>query len=206
MRTKIKICGVRDPEIAYFAATKGADYIGIVCAKRSKRFVERSDIFAIAQAVKQGGAEPVLIFENEQPQIISELCQVNLISYVQLHGNLFQYDDLFLPVGVKKILAITVSHDGECNHFSLNADYLLFDSQNAGSGLTFSWHKLKGKKDLKKKTFFLAGGLTSSNVLDAINCLNPYAVDVSSGVESTPGVKNKLLIEDFIKVIRGNGL
>ena len=131
-----------------------------------------------------------------------ELFEAGIIEMAQLHGseseqyiqNLKQKTDDELKI----INAIEISKETDLSKFdNSQSDYLLFDS-GKGSGKTFDWNLIK--KDIKKE-FFLAGGLSSSNVMEAIEQFNPYVIDLSSSLE-TDGVKDENKIKEIMELIR----
>jgi len=185
---KIKICGIKDPNTAYFAAMNGADYIGIIQHPASKRFVNVSLGKEIARAAIEGGARPVAVFVDMAEGEIIERCEAMEISLVQLYQ-----PKMILPDSFEKILV---------NERDLplrnGRDFLLLDHPQRGTGQTLDWKKLKPPKGA---AWFLAGGLTPHNVQNALTLLNPSGVDVCSGVEKE-GKKDTSLIEEFISKVR----
>jgi phosphoribosylanthranilate isomerase len=126
---------------------------------------------------------------------------------VQLHGNVSRAAISSLPDTFRIIYAISVSETGvwdvPAEHLVClrpENDFLLFDAAVAGSGKTIDWHRVKSLNDLK---FFVAGGLTTDNVLQAIAIAKPFGVDVSSGVESALGEKSTALIKQWMNVVNG---
>ncbi len=205
--TLIKICGIRDPNMATFAAQAGADFIGIVFHPASKRFVEIERATEIAAAAKQAGAQPVGVFVNTNADAILKLCQIARINIAQLHGDIARQQHHLLPPSFKRIYVRTVDQDGQIqndkadglNYLDEDRDYLLFDNIRAGSGKTFEWSKFSYIVNIP---WFFSGGLTIDNVGNAIQQFQPTAVDVSSGVEKLPGEKDKDLILKFINAVK----
>lgn len=205
--TLIKICGIRDPSMATFAAQAGADFIGIVFHPTSKRFVEIEQATEIAAAAKQAGAQPVGVFVDTNAEMILKICQIARINTVQLHGDIARQQHHLLPPSFKRIYARTVDQngqiendkDGGLNYLDEDRDYLLFDNIQAGSGKTFDWSKFNY---IGNFPWFFSGGLTIDNVGNAIQQFQPTAIDVSSGVEKSPGEKDKDLILKFINAVR----
>lgn len=197
--TKIKICGLtRAVDIDYVNAFK-PDYIGFVFAK-SKRQVT----FETASTLKKQldpEIKAVGVFVNEDPTFIITLCKAAVIDMIQLHGDETEtyVKNIQRETGKPVIKAMRIKTSEDV--MATEAEYALFDTYHkgvyGGTGETFNWHLVEGYKT----PFFLAGGLDEHNVLEAIKACRPYAVDVSSGVE-TEGVKDKAKIEKLIHRIR----
>ena len=197
---KIKICGIKRLEDIGIVNKYKPDYIGFVFAE-SKRKVTRDLAYRLKQDL-DADIIAVGVFVDSPVEEIVELFEAGIIEMAQLHGseneqyiqNLKQRTDDELKI----INAIEISKDTDLLKFdNSQSDYLLFDS-GKGSGKTFDWNLIK--KDIKKE-FFLAGGLSSSNVLEAIEQFNPYAVDLSSSLE-TDGVKDENKIKEIMELIR----
>lgn len=197
---KIKICGIKRLEDIGIVNKYKPDYIGFVFAE-SKRKVTRDLAYRLKQDL-DADIIAVGVFVDSPVEEIVELFEGGIIEMAQLHGseneqyiqNLKQRTDDELKI----INAIEISKDTDLSKFdNSQSDYLLFDS-GKGSGKTFDWNLIK--KDIKKE-FFLAGGLSSSNVLEAIEQFNPYAVDLSSSLE-TDGVKDENKIKEIMELIR----
>ena len=188
--TKVKICGLSTVEAVETAVLAGADYIGFVFAE-SKRQVSLEQAQELAKRVT-GKTKIVGVFVSPSLEDLEQgIGQVSL-DMVQIHGT---FDEALIPlISVPVIRAIQLS-DQEAQ-VSSQADYLLFDAPVAGSGQTFDWDLLKDQKI--QQDFFIAGGLTVDNVRQARETFQPYALDVSSGVE-TDGHKDIEKIKAFIE-------
>jgi phosphoribosylanthranilate isomerase len=198
--TKIKICGLsRLDDIAAVNAAR-PDYIGFVFAE-SKRQVDFETARALKQALDPGIAA-VGVFVNHPVAEISALAAAGIIDIIQLHGDEDEATVRLLQTqtGLPVIRALRISSPADIKETA--ADYRLFDtydpSQYGGSGAVFNWDLLQAITG----DFFLAGGLNSSNVAAAIQQVNPYCVDISSGVE-TDGVKDRDKIIQIVDIIRG---
>ncbi|MEO1815431.1 MAG: phosphoribosylanthranilate isomerase [Acetobacterium sp.] len=197
--TKIKICGLsRLEDIAAVNAAQ-PDYIGFVFAK-SKRQVDLETARALKQELDPGIAA-VGVFVNHPVAEIIALAAAGIIDLIQLHGDEGEATVRLLQTqtGLPVIQAFRISSPADIQ--ATAADYRLFDtydpSQYGGSGAAFNWDLLQGVTG----DFFLAGGLNSSNIAAAINQVNPYCVDLSSGVE-TDGVKDRDKIIEIVEMIR----
>ena len=140
------------------------------------------------------------MFVNEKIEVISELANKNIIDVIQLHGSEDEkYIDSLRNFTDKKIIQafkIQTADDLKIAEKS-SADFILLDG-GAGDGKIFNWQILKNFS----RNYFLAGGLNLENVSDAIKFLKPFAVDVSSGIE-TDGLKDKNKMREFVKIVRG---
>jgi len=196
---KIKICGLR--RIEDIEAVNGAmpDYIGFVFAK-SKRQIDMET----AAKLKKRLDKRILaigVFVNQPVDFIAELYQKGVIEIAQLHG---EEDDKYIcelrkVCDCKIIKAVGIAK--ELPDLPKSADYLLFDTlstQRGGTGETFDWKVLENYTGIP---YFLAGGLSPENVSDALHCLAPFAVDVSSGVEMD-GCKDAERINEFVQSVR----
>jgi phosphoribosylanthranilate isomerase len=195
MNTKVKICGIKTPDMAYFCATAGAQFIGIVLHPESARYVDLKTAVLIAQAAKKADIIPVAVFVDADKDLIVEVCRTAKIDHVQLHGDLSRNALPDLPNDIHKIY---VGNFDKALCLNSQKDYLLFDGPIPGTGQTIDWNKIKVPQAMR---FFLAGGLTAANVRQAIATVHPFAVDVSSGVESSRGEKSHTLIQAFIKQV-----
>jgi len=197
--TKIKICGLsRMEDIAAVNAAR-PDYIGFVFAA-SRRQVEMETARALKQ-VLDPGIEAVGVFVNHPVAEIIALAEAGIIELIQLHGDEDEATVLRLQAqtGLPVIRAFRINSPADIRETA--ADYRLFDtydpSQYGGSGATFNWELLQGVSG----DFFLAGGLNIDNIKAAVNQVNPYCVDISSGVE-TDGVKDRDKIIEIVEKLR----
>ena len=188
--TKVKICGLSTVEAVETAVLAGADYIGFVFAE-SKRQVSLEQACELAKLVT-GKTKIVGVFVSPSLEDLEQAIAQVPLDIVQIHG---MFDEALIPkISVPVIRAIQLS-DQEAKVTS-PADFLLFDAPVAGSGQTFDWDLLKDQKI--QQDFFIAGGLTVDNVRQAREIFQPYALDVSSGVE-TDGHKDIEKIKAFIE-------
>jgi len=196
--TKIKICGLtRQCDIDAVNREK-PEYIGFVFAK-SRRQITATQAAALRKTLSPE-ITPVGVFVNETIENILSLVNNTVIDAIQLHGSEDeQYIQKLKKLTNKPVIkAIGVENKGDVQKWSnTSADYLLLDYKSGGTGQMFDWN-LIGETQLP---YFLAGGLTTENVEEAITKTTPYAVDVSSGVE-TNGTKDPEKIKDFIKKVR----
>ena len=194
--TKVKICGLSNKEAVETAVSAGADYIGFVFAP-SKRQVTLEEAAELAKLIPVNVKKVGVFVSPSRVQLLEAIEKVGL-DLVQVHGQVG--DDLLEDLPCASIQAVQVDENGHVPHS--RADYLLFDAPVAGSGQTFDWGQLDTTG--LAQPFFIAGGLNEDNVEEAIQHFTPYAVDVSSGVE-TDGQKDHEKIRRFIKRVK-NGI
>ena len=195
---RVKICGITRPEDAVAAEQAGADAIAFNFVKHSKRLVSVAQAAAASAAVGPF-IQRVGVFANSPLETVIETATSLRLHAVQLHGQ----EDADFAAALRErfwVIKAVSFHKGlsraELDTFP--ADGILLDGIKPGSGETFAWKdaaSLKGHPRL-----VLAGGLTPDNVAAGIAALEPYAVDVSSGVEARPGVKDAQKIQDFVRV------
>lgn len=188
--TKVKICGLSTEEAIARAVAEGADFIGFVFAE-SKRQVTLEQAHRLAKAIP-ASVKKVGVFVSPSLEEVQQAIEAVPLDLVQIHGHFAE--EAFSSLSIPSIRAIQVHSD--LADIQTQADYLLFDAPLAGSGQTFDWQALDTSQ--LTKPFFIAGGLHTQNVAQAIAQFQPYAVDVSSGVE-TDGQKDVDKISQFIK-------
>ena len=194
--TKVKICGLSTKEAVKTAASAGADYIGFVFAP-SKRQVTVEQATELAKFIPSHIQKVGVFVSPNRTELLEAIEKVGL-DLVQIHGQVV--DKLFENLPCGSIQAVQVDERGHVPNSQ--ADYLLFDAPVAGSGQTFDWGRLDTTE--LAQPFFIAGGLNEDNVEEAIQHFTPYAVDVSSGVE-TDGQKDHEKIRRFIERVK-NGI
>ena len=198
-KTKIKICGLKCPEdIAYVNEAK-PDYCGFIIEfPKSSRNVT-GDQVRILIAELDKNIIPVGVFVNAAPERVEELLLDGTIRIAQLHG---QADDDYIRriqkntgSQVIKAFSVKAAQDIELALKS-PADYILLDQGGGGTGQTFDWSLIPEIK----RPFFLAGGLGADNLEQAVDTIRPYAVDLSSSVE-TDGVKDRSKILEAVSLV-----
>ena len=194
--TKVKICGLSTKEAVKTAVSAGADYIGFVFAP-SKRQVTLEQAAELAKFIPSHIQKVGVFVSPGRAELLEAVDKVGL-DFVQVHGQVV--DKLFENLPCASIQAVQV--DGNGHVPNSQADYLLFDAPVAGSGQTFDWGRLDTTE--LARPFFIAGGLNEDNVARAIQHFSPFAVDVSSGVE-TDGQKDHEKIRRFIERVK-NGI
>ena len=197
MRTRVKICGITRLEDAHAAAEAGADAIGLVFVERSPRCVDPRTARAIVASLPPLVSAVGLFMDAEADFVRSVLDAVPL-SLLQFHGRESAAE--CGAFGRPYIKALPMGSPGSVDYSEWpDAAALLLDAHAAGgmggSGRTLDWSALEAPS----RPWMLAGGLTPDNVAEAVRILRPPAVDVSSGVESAPGIKSGNLINRFMR-------
>lgn len=200
---KVKICGITKLEDAQKACEFGADLIGFILFQGSPRKMHRFDVQSIVGGLPKEISKVGLFMDQGLDRVESTalLCRLDT---VQLHGKESPRYCAKLKKRFKIIKSFKVSDEKSIKNvekYEKVADYYLFDTYvkgaPGGTGKTFNWNILAGKRF--KKPIFLAGGLTPQNVGEAVKKIAPYAVDVASGVETSPGKKDHKLLKEFIQ-------
>ena len=196
--TKIKLCGLSRPCDIDAANELKPEYIGFVFAPKSKRYVTPEKAMELKQMLLPD-IQTVGVFVNEKPEAVAKLLQDGIIDIVQLHG---AEDEEYIKQlhrltdkPIIKAFRIETASDIE-SVLQSTADYVMLDS-GAGTGRVFDWNLIQNII----RPYFLAGGLDADNVTDAVRWLQPYAVDVSSGIE-TGGLKDKSKMAAFVAAVR----
>lgn len=196
--TRIKLCGLTRPCDIEAANILKPEYIGFVFAPKSKRYVTHDQATGLKHQLSPG-ITVVGVFVNETPETVVYLLSSGIIDIAQLHGSESEtYIKNLRQLTAKPIIKafrIKTAND-IAKAVSSSADYVLLDS-GAGTGTVFEWNLIQNIK----RPYFLAGGLTPANVGPAIRTLSPFAVDVSSGIE-TSGLKDKTKMAAFIAAVR----
>ena len=202
MSTKVKICGITNVADGLAAAEAGADMIGLMFYEKSPRHVTMPTAVAIARAIPPFVLK-VGVFVNAPEELILRAIGECGLGMVQFHGE--ETPEFCTQFGLMSMKAFRV-RDADSLHAlpHYRTDAFLLDAYSAtglgGTGETFNWDlAIEAKKF--GKPIFLAGGLTPDNVADAVRKVQPFAVDVSSGVESSPGKKDHAEVRAFIQAV-----
>ena len=209
----IKICGIKTPDILETAIAAGADMVGFVHFPRSPRHVSIEAIGDLISAAR-GRVETCVLLVNPDNSCVAEVAAL-APDCIQLHGpeTPHRVETIRAEAGIEIVKALPI---GSAEDVARVADYLdiadriLLDAKPpkgadrpGGLGESFDWSLLDTLDP--SVSFMLSGGLTPQTVAEAVRTVKPYGVDVSSGVESAPGVKDKRLIEAFIRNARAVG-
>lgn len=201
--TRIKCCGMTRVEDARLAAHLGADAIGMVFTARSRRQVGLRQARAIVEALPPFVAT-VALFMDDDASVVRQVIDQVRPALLQFHGGesddwCARFDAPFLKAIAMGEGAAAMSKFGEYPH----AAGLLLDGHGfgeaGGSGKSFDWSLLTGELT---QPLIVAGGLHAGNVGEAISRLHPWAVDVASGVEAAPGIKDPVRLAEFVRAVR----
>lgn len=200
--TKIKLCGLSRSCDIEAANALQPEYIGFVFAPKSRRYVSMEQAAALKKLLSPE-IKAVGVFVNENAETVAAYLKAGIIDIAQLHGG--ESEDYIRQLRsltdkpLIRAFRIDTEQDIEAANES-SADYVLLDSGEGGTGTAFDWHLLKRIR----RSYFLAGGLTVHNAANAVRTLAPYAVDVSSGIE-TDGCKDRNKMKAFVTAVRTAG-
>lgn len=201
MRTRVKICGITNAQDASAAVDVGADALGFVFYRKSRRWLEPAQAAAIAATLPPFVAR-VALFLSPDEALVREVVERLQPDCLQFHGS--ESPEYCAQFGRPYIKAVPMASDVDLESWSdrfAGAQGLLLDSHRegeaGGSGRAFDWRDHDGGR--RGKPLILAGGLDPENVEEAITRMRPYAVDVSSGVEQAPGRKDPTLMAAFMR-------
>lgn len=196
---KIKLCGLTRPCDIEAVNEMQPDYIGFVFAKKSRRYVSPEKAEEL-KAMLAPGIQAVGVFVNEEPAQIAALFEAGTIDVAQLHGQESETEIRRLRelTDYPLIQAFRIDTEQDVERANVSAaDYVLLDSGAGGTGTVFDWDLLRAIR----RPYFLAGGLDTENLGTVKAKLNPYGVDVSSGIE-TGGYKDKEKMTAFVAAAR----
>ena len=198
---RIKMCGLRRPEDIAAVNETGPEYIGFVFAEKSRRRVSSAEAETLRANLREG-ITPVGVFVNAGIGTVAGLLEQGVIDMAQLHG---EEDEAYIAALRTRtnrplIQAFRIRSGEDIRRAEASsADMILLDA-GAGDGRTFDWSLLR----YAKRPFFLAGGLTPENVGEAVETLQHFGVDVSSGIE-TEGYKDPIKMRAFLRAVREKG-
>lgn len=205
-RTRVKICGITRLEFARYASGAMADYLGYIFWDKSPRYVDPDEAAVFISWLE--GPKNVGVFVDQSLDDVNEIALRTGIDYVQLHGQESpEYCQLIEKPIIKSFrIPANLTRDElyeMVKPYVGIAEYFLFDTYDksavGGTGKVFNWDILKDW-DLDIP-FFLAGGLSTENIAKAISSVKPYAIDVSSSLESEPGIKDIDKMERFFEEV-----
>jgi len=204
---QIKICGINSVEAADAAVNAGADFAGLVFYKKSPRNLAPEQARALAARMR-GRIGLVALFADAGDEEIAAAVGAVAPDFLQLHGGESpeRVGALRSRFGIPVIKAVPIAEAGDLTSIKTYedvADMLLFDAKGAnpgGNGAAFDWQLLRGRSFTRP--WLLAGGLNAGNVARAIQASGAPGVDVSSGVETSPGVKDARMIREFVSEAR----
>lgn len=203
LMTRVKICGITNVDDALMASDMGAAAVGFIFYPGSRRHIEPGPAARIASLLPSNVVKAG-VFVNQEVDFIGNVMKTAGLDLAQIHGDETPRFCSQIPGVYMKAIRVKNADslkeiDGYDSEFALLDTFA--DRQFGGTGRTFDWDLLRGI-DLKGKKLFLSGGLNSGNVAEAIGAANPYAVDVCSGVEKKPGVKDARKLKQFMEEVK----
>ncbi|HVF77859.1 MAG TPA: phosphoribosylanthranilate isomerase [Solirubrobacteraceae bacterium] len=207
MPTRIKHCGITSLDDAHLAAEAGAWALGLIFYPGSPRRVGLDEAQLIGSALRRT-VHLTGVFVNARLEFIESVAQAVCLDYVQLHGDEGPVfcNEVARRTGTKVIKAVRVQSRATLQAASaFHSDFLLLDAHvegvPGGTGQTIDWELVRNAN--LGAPIILSGGLTADNVAEAIAVTDPFAVDVASGTESAPGVKDHAKLQAFYEAVRG---
>jgi phosphoribosylanthranilate isomerase len=215
--TWVKICGMTNLEDALVAVEAGADAVGFVFYEKSPRCVSVETAREIVERLPQG-VEKIGVFVNESPERVSVIADESGLTAVQFHGDEYQNPAQW-PIARRTFLCIPANWValtwrkrgkaiGSFMALPRNLGAIMVDSggteERGGTGKAFDWREARAWVSAMNRLnpVVIAGGLTSENVGEAIGILEPWGVDVASGVEARPGKKDPEKVRAFVRAVR----
>ena len=195
----VKVCGITTEEDALLAVAMGADAVGFVFAPSPRQIAPQK----AADIAKRLPTEIVTVgvFRDETRERVVDIAHTARLRAVQLHGHESSADSHWIRQRVRLIIKAFAAGDPQLEDADeYAADAFLVDSVTPGSGVVFDWSLAEGAPSNRR--IILAGGLTPDNVADAVRTVRPWGVDVSTGVESSPGRKDALKIRAFVEAAK----
>jgi len=206
---KIKICGIKNTAILDCCDKLSVDYCGLIFYKKSPRSIDVQTASNLINYLKKKKSIPVGVFVNYDFYDLIDLIKIINLKYIQLHGN--ENNDYISRLKDKKnltiIKAIGIQSKNDLQQIELysQADFFLFDYKSkknelpGGNAKLFNWSILKIINITKP--WFISGGINKNNINELLENLIPYGIDISSGVEDQPGIKNTNKINEIVKII-----
>jgi phosphoribosylanthranilate isomerase len=203
--TKVKVCGITRLEDAELAISLGAWALGFILWPSSKRNVDPGVAAGIIRQVRRK-VETVGVFVNQPLDEIADRVDILGLTHVQLHGDEGPSfcSAVVQRTGAKVIKAVRIGHAADLRDLErFHTDYHLLDTSEAGlyggTGKTWDWKLVANRRN--KIPLILSGGLNADNVADGIAAVQPWGVDVASGVEASPGIKDPAKLEAFFAAV-----
>ena len=206
---KIKICGIKEKSTIECCNNLSVNFFGLIFYKNSPRNIKIKEAINLINYQKMKKTLPVGVFVNYDIFELLELIKITELKYIQLHGN--EDDEYISKLKIYKDLKIIKAIGVESENDIIKAknynlvDFFLFDYKSkknelpGGNARSFNWSLLKGANI--GKPWFISGGINKKNINDLLENLNPYGIDISSGVEDLPGIKNINKIKEIVKLI-----
>ena len=208
-RPKIKICGIKEITTIDCCIKNGIEYFGLIFYEKSPRFIDLESASKLINYANNNKIIPIGVFVNKSINDLIEIIKKTSLNHIQLHGS---EDNEYISFIKKKLNLKVIKSLGIKNHDDLKkmdklqqTDYYLFDYKPkitelpGGNSKTFDWSLLQKIKI--NKPWFISGGINIKNIKEINNNLIPYGIDISSGVETKPGIKSSKKINDLLQVL-----
>ncbi len=205
----IKICGIKNENTLICCEDNSVDFFGMIFYPKSPRNISIEDASNLQKKSEKLNINGVGVFVNKNINEIKDIINKVKLKYVQLHGSEDEeYIKSLKKIGVKVIKSISISNINDLRNISNynSPDYFLFDYKPmknelpGGNAKSFDWNILKNLNT--KKPWFLSGGIGMKNIQEILNDINPFGVDLSSGVEKELGIKDNQIINNFIDKLK----
>ncbi len=200
-----KICGIKNEDTLICCEDNSVDFFGMIFYPKSPRNISIEDASNLQNKSENLNINGVGVFVNKNINEIEDIIKKVRLKYVQLHGSEDEeYIKNLKRIGVKVIKSISISNVNDLRNISKynSSDYFLFDYKPmknelpGGNAKSFDWNILKNLNT--NKPWFLSGGISIKNIQEILNDINPFGVDLSSGVEKELGIKDNHIINNFI--------
>ena len=205
----IKICGIKNRDTLMCCENNNISFFGMIFYTKSPRNISIENANKLLKISEKLNINGVGVFVNKEIDKLKEIIEHTNLKYVQLHGS---EDELYIKnikkLGVRIIKSISISIKDDLNKIKdyKSADYFLFDYKPkkndlpGGNSKSFDWKILKSLKT--DKPWFLSGGVNINNIQQILSDINPYGIDLSSGVEKELGIKDNHIINNFIRKLK----
>ena len=204
-----KICGIQNEDTLLCCEDNSVDFFGMIFYPKSPRNISIEDARNLQTKSENLNINGVGVFVNKNVNEIEDIIKKVRLKYVQLHGSEDeQYINTLKRIGVKVIKSISISNINDLKNISKynSSDYFLFDYKPmknelpGGNSKSFDWNILKSLNT--NKPWFLSGGISIKNIQEILNDVNPFGIDLSSGVEKELGIKDNHIINNFIDKLK----
>ena len=204
-----KICGIKNEDTLICCEDNSVDFFGMIFYPKSPRNISIEDASNLQKKSENLNINGVGVFVNKNINEIEDIIKKVRLKYVQLHGSEDEeYIKTLKKIGVKVIKSISISNINDLRNISKynSSDYFLFDYKPmknelpGGNAKSFDWNILKNLNT--NKPWFLSGGISIRNIQEILNDINPFGVDLSSGVEKELGIKDNHIINNFIDKLK----
>ncbi len=201
----VKICGIQNEETLFCCEQNNINFFGMIFYHKSKRNISIEKAKILQKKSENLKINGVGVFVNKNIDELKEIIKILKLQFVQLHGS---EDEIYIrnikKNGLKIIKSVSISDKNDLNYINKyrSADYFLFDYKPnigelpGGNAKSFDWNILKNLQT--DKPWFLSGGINTNNIQQILRDINPFAVDLSSGVEKELGIKDNRIINNFI--------